>query len=474
VSDDALVLSGAGTKGAFEVGALRYLVDESAFAPSIICATSAGAIIGTVLAQARGLHELRDRVDELQQDLLAMTRTDVVFAKQDWLAEFDGTPVGDAIDAFLTVRSRPPIAPDPIAPEISDALADRRQDRAQRRRHRRWHDFMGVMSALPAARRAKKELPEGRSSMLDLGPLEDALRGRQDGGIRPIDPELVRRPGLQLRLAVTALQAGVTRYVTESGELVEAEATTRVSPAPDAGIDVIDGLLMSSSVPMVFEPRRVGDEVYVDGGVRQNIPVEAALRLGAARLVAVLGVPLAAQPVDADYSAESFVSVHLRSNALMFNEVQCANLNVQRPPDVTLTVIEPTVDVVGPFEVAQGLMLLDMDYGWMRAAEATSDIDEDRRRSAMQLSDSATAARERAWYLEEELLSGSAPSDEALDRLRFTKREVEQAIRERAALGLPTPNESQGWWLGYEQHQSAGSGQLPADLWASAGGFTPA
>jgi predicted acylesterase/phospholipase RssA len=65
----ALVLSGAGTKGAFEVGALRFLVGEHRFTPKIITATSAGAILGTILAQARSPAEFVDRVDDARRDL---------------------------------------------------------------------------------------------------------------------------------------------------------------------------------------------------------------------------------------------------------------------------------------------------------------------------------------------------------------------------------------------------------------------
>ena len=101
-----LVLSGGGTKGAFEVGALRYLVGEEDHQPTVIAGTSAGSVLAAVLAQARGPEELAHRVDQLRADLLAMTRTDLVFGRQPWLAELAGTPAGEQVDAFLA-RTRP-------------------------------------------------------------------------------------------------------------------------------------------------------------------------------------------------------------------------------------------------------------------------------------------------------------------------------------------------------------------------------
>lgn len=123
--------------------------------------------------------------------------------------------------------------------------------------------------------------------------------------------------------------------------------------------------------------------------------------------------------------------------------------------------VEPTVDVVGPFEVDQGLMLIDMDYGWMRAAEACAELDETARGRAMACSDRAITARERAWYLEERLWSGEAPAG-ALARLREVKREVEDAVAERASLGLPTPPEAEGWWRGWEPHANPRPAHLAA------------
>ena len=61
--------------------------------------------------------------------------------------------------------------------------------------------------------------------MLNLEPLATALHEGAKG-ISAVDPALISRPGPQLRLAVTALRAGVLRYVTEDGTIVESDART--------------------------------------------------------------------------------------------------------------------------------------------------------------------------------------------------------------------------------------------------------
>ena len=47
----ALVLSGGGSRGAFEVGATIFLYDHFAIRPDIICATSVGAINSAKVAE---------------------------------------------------------------------------------------------------------------------------------------------------------------------------------------------------------------------------------------------------------------------------------------------------------------------------------------------------------------------------------------------------------------------------------------
>ena len=145
--------------------------------------------------------------------------------------------------------------------------------------------------------RVRRRLRTSGSAVLNLDPLADALRhGGDRRASRPSTPPWSRRPGLQLRLAVTALRAGVLRYVTEDGTIVEADARTP-APGESAGpVDLVDGAIASASVPMVFPPHPMADDDYVDGGVVEIIPVRAAVELGATRIFAVVAVPLAAAP----------------------------------------------------------------------------------------------------------------------------------------------------------------------------------
>ena len=125
----AFVLAGGGTKGSFEVGALQYLVCVEGILPDIITATSAGALAATVLAQGRTREEFALRVQEIDDDILAMTRTEYVFGRQGWLRALHGTSLGGSIEYALTEGTRPPF---PRGQTPTEAIAPSGPTRKQR------------------------------------------------------------------------------------------------------------------------------------------------------------------------------------------------------------------------------------------------------------------------------------------------------------------------------------------------------
>ncbi len=458
----AFVLAGGGAKGAFEAGAIRFLVEERSITPDVITASSAGAIAGSVIAQARTPAEFVVRTRELREDLLAMTHTELLFGTQPWVTALNGTRLGTAIGSFITERIRPPLPGEGLGPMVGGVPT---RPVAGRRGLDLVTELVRILSSLP---RARKGLKGNSGSLLTLNPLAAALRQGGPSGIRAIDPRLIARPGLDLRLAVVALQAGRLRYVTEDGTIVEDDAVTPVAEARGAGpVDFVEGVLSSASVPMIFPPRPMADDIYIDGGVLQNVPVRPAVGLGANRIFAILAVPLVQPRDDRDFTSVNGVGVFLRAmSAVSFTERQRADIAHPLPPGVTLTVIDPTVDVVGPFEVSQGLMLLDMDYGWCRAADLLADVDEATRSEAVAATDAIVTARTLAWHREEELWARGAARHSDVQMLRTIKRTVREAVERREKLGLPTPPDADRWWSHHEVHAAARPKDVPAQVLA--------
>jgi len=473
VGPTAFVLAGGGTKGSFEAGALQYLVGMERITPDIVTATSAGAIAATVLAQARTHAEFAQRVQEIEDDIVAMTRPEHVFGEQAWLRALKGTALGRSVQFAVTQGT-------PLPPTLNEAMpgygidipiggtpsprAQRRGARKLRRQRQRrmFRMAAGAVHRLPRARRLVRT---SGSSVLTLEPLADALRHGGQSGIRPVDRALVARPGLELRLAVVALRAGVLRYVTEAGAIVEEDARTP-APGPAAGpVDLVEGALASASVPLVFPPRHLADDDYVDGGVLQIIPVRAAVQLGATRIIAVVAMPLEIPREERNFTESQAAQVGIRAMGVIgMAERQRENLATTLPEGVTLTTIDPIVDVVGLFEVQPGLLRINKDYGWLRAADILAAGDPTLVADMAAQTHHLIGARLQAWHLEESLWTAPSAGAQAdagtLALLRQLKHEIARVIERRKQLGFPVPDGCEAWWSDFEDH----SGQRPPNL----------
>ena len=265
---------------------------------------------------------------------------------------------------------------------------------------------------------------------------------------------------------MTALRAGVLRYVTEEGLLVEADAHTPAPPEACGPVHMVDGAIASASVPMVFPPHPLADDDYVDGGVTELIPVRAAAQLGATRIFAVVALPLTVPRDERDYAKASAAVIGLRALGMIgVADRQRTNLDVHLSEGTTLTTIAPVFDVVGLFEIQPGLLRINRDYGWLRAADVLAEVDPALRTGIESQTEALIEARRDAWLLEESLwtadkVSGSEPGLLAL--LREHKARVRELVVERKQLGFVLPDECDSWWNEYELHAMDRPAWLPA------------
>ena len=441
-----LVLSGGGTRGAFEAGAVQLLAHQGTPRPKVITGASAGSICAAVLAQAVSDAEFADLTDVLRSDILAMTAMNEVFAQSDWLNELAGTAIEGAVMRAVLGQGRPTVGPDPTL--AYDPLADAAVTAPDR-----WMLVKGSVMHPMRVTRARKALAADASSLMTLDPLEDALRGRADSGIHPVDQARIGTAGVTLRLAITPLHAAVPRYITESGHIVGPDALT---PHPaGAAPGVIEGVLASSSVPVLFPPRPIGDDVYVDGGVLRNLPVEAAVNVGASDIIAISANPALPPPLPDTPRRPDMTTTFERYAVLQFYDQVRRSLEYPLADGATLTSVFPTLNIVAPFEVQPGLLLIDLDYGWLRAAEATGLGPDDAARAG-DVSDRLITGRQRAWYAESALTEaaqhGTAPDPHMQRALGSAKQMVADAVSEWRAFGLPLPTGADGWAGNPEVH----------------------
>jgi NTE family protein len=225
----ALVLPGAGARGAYQVGVLKAvasLLPKGAPNPfKIICGTSAGAINAAVLA-GRASHFERAVAD--MEHVWGNFEARQVYRTDSW------TMLKSSLHWFAALV------------------------------------FGGLGVRNPA-------------SLLDNAPLRGLLARnvRFDGIRRAIEH------GHLDALAVTASAYSTARSVTfyqGRPELAEWARIRRIGRATEL---TVDHLLASAAVPFVFPPVKIAGEYYGDGSMRHRAPLSPAIHLGADRMLVV-------------------------------------------------------------------------------------------------------------------------------------------------------------------------------------------
>ena len=225
----ALVLPGAGARGAYQVGVLKAvasLLPVGAPNPfSVICGTSAGAINAAVLAGRAGNFE--QAVADMEQ-VWGNFRASQVYRTDGW------TMARTSAHWFSAVL------------------------------------FGGLGVRNP-------------TSFLDNSPLRELLNEnvRFDGIRRAIGK------GHLDAIAVTASAYATSRSVTFFQGRPELEPWTRVRRIGRVTQLTVDHLMASAAVPFVFPPVLIGGEYYGDGSMRHRAPLSPAIHLGANRMLVV-------------------------------------------------------------------------------------------------------------------------------------------------------------------------------------------
>ena len=222
----ALVLSGGGARGAYEVGVLRYVFGKLAprlgpcARPQIFCGTSVGAINACSLAAQHeaddlGVHALGERWQKL------------------------------GLDQIFRLG---------------------------------WGDLAGLARWLFGAAR-----PDGPRSLLDAGPLAELVRSFIPW--RTLHQGVAERKVLGVTVSATDIETGHTVVFIESEQEVEAPRDRAIDWMPVRL--TAQHALASAAIPIIFPTVRVAGRMFSDGSLRQNTPISPALRLGAGRVLVI-------------------------------------------------------------------------------------------------------------------------------------------------------------------------------------------
>ncbi len=125
--------------------------------------------------------------------------------------------------------------------------------------------------------------------------------------------------------------------------------------------DIAGAAMASAAIPGVFLPHKLDDRLLVDGGIRNQVPIEAAKKLGADLVIAV-DVGGAVIPMK----VQSVIDVILQSVVIMQEE---ANAHKIAQADV---VIAPPVGGIRPFDLSDAAQTIEL--GRIAAKEKLPEI----------------------------------------------------------------------------------------------------
>ncbi len=222
----AIILSGGGARGAYEVGVLSYVLDTFARRRGgtppidVLCGTSVGAINACFLAA------------HLSDPTLGVRRLANLWREIH-------------LEQVLGFGARQALA----LPRVLLGGAD---------------ESSGIFDVTPMARLIEREIEW-----------------------RAIARTLRRRDLSVLSVSATEVTSGRTVIFMQTGPDRTLPSTapprTVIRPAVIGPVHA----LASAAIPLLFPPVRVGKELFMDGGVRQNTPIAPALRLGATHVLVV-------------------------------------------------------------------------------------------------------------------------------------------------------------------------------------------
>lgn len=249
----ALVLSGGGAKGAFQVGAIQHIIGHLEKQYDIYCGVSVGALNAAFLAM----------FSNGQEKLAAKSLTDI------W----------NTIDDSKIFKQRYPIG----------------------------KSLSTLLSALSS------------KSLYDSTPLINLILDK-------LVLELVRTSGKILRVGAVSLNTGEYKEWGETDK------------------DIALAVAASSAYPGFFNPIKIEEDYWTDGGVKQVIPLRAAIALGAKEIDIIKLTPeKTTDRIDVEHmnvAGGAPVLLDIMSDEISANNIRLAQL--MAPQDVKIRVLQPS------------------------------------------------------------------------------------------------------------------------------------
>jgi len=236
--------------------------------------------------------------------------------------------------------------------------------------------------------------------------------------------------------------------------------------------DPIIGALASASLPVLLDPPEVGVERYVDGGLREIIPIEIVLNKNVTQIVGIL-CSTPELPLSDSKKNVGVIEVGLRAaTEIAINEVTVGDVVTAAASGIDTRIIAPSIDVHSGMDLKPSLIEISMDFGWLRAVDEMQPVlVSDEREIFRRTSETLTRLRMKCLEIERRVATNDLRIAEGQKwdyfELRVNRWAIMHVTAQRTALGLP-PHPSQATWPTDWEREFRGNGpfQFPS-AWSS-------
>lgn len=413
-SSDSLTISlqGGGAKGAFGVGVLKFFQDTKILTPQKklhLSSASTGSITSVLLAengpntidkaieQYTNMHQLEDmftlrpEVKAILQEENSLKSIVSAIFKEGGVPDFNFS-IGD-------------FAWDKVREATSKTLSELTIWNAP---------FTGFNFLSNIAEEAidtvknVKALFAVKQSLATLDPVKNKLLNSQTGIDHNRLEKNIRQKRVTLKIAVTSLTSGATCYINERLELmypikgeisdgydytnfkhypivsIGKETVGRSQSGITSRLGLVQAAITSGAFPMFFEPQTIRfttpdgeiEEVFNDGGVRENLPIRVLARDKHKDIVAIYCSPIDEVVVESeDVKKYSWMEVMTRTLTNIDSENMRSDISTGNPINASLKGegdhrvmhIAPTVPTLGLTQIDPLSVKTTIWYGYLRA-----------------------------------------------------------------------------------------------------------
>lgn len=180
-----------------------------------------------------------------------------------------------------------------------------------------------------------------KNGLYDFGPLKSFLSSR-------IDTKMLSSSDVDYIIGATSFNDGTFKQATK------------------ATANIIDWIMASASFPMAFPPVTIDGKQYIDGALRNSVPIREAIKAGATEIDVVITDPLGFHKKE-NKKPDNILDIFLRTAEIISDESYVYELQkICSQHNVKITVYSPKEHLTNdPLDFSQDKVVKLLEIGLM-------------------------------------------------------------------------------------------------------------